>query len=408
MDDRELEARLRAALHRRFDRATPPASLERSVAAIFAGPAPRARGQWFLPRVAWAAGAMAIAVVLLVALTLRPAPIVGPASTPTPSVGGVTSASPAGQSSPTTAGDSRLVIVLATLPERAAAEESQAEAAFSTRLSVIGAPPSGTAVGDGAFVTFVVPAGGPSDAEIRDVLSARGAVSLVGYPASIPEVAQPEPVVGQPLPRGLHEELVGPGGSFGPLAFMSWVVPGDGSGVTMQLQADAARLVGGWLADHTGGRLVLVLDDRVVMAPFTSTPGADGRLVIPAAPGDGTMLQQFAAVVHTPLPPAWSAPSVPVTISKDRADALALELSGSTTTPVLAGDDHSLGLQGIRVPGAVPTEIAVWEVMVNGTFGPSPGCGANPTPTFPAVCREHTNRILFINAVTGELVSTVF
>lgn len=97
MDDRELEARLSARLHQRFDRAEPPLALSRDIsdARLYARSSGRRSG---LISLLAAAAVFAVAVVALGAWFSRPADIGG---VPTASPGATASPSPAATVAPT-------------------------------------------------------------------------------------------------------------------------------------------------------------------------------------------------------------------------------------------------------------------------------------------------------------------
>ncbi len=101
MDEHELEHRLRARLHARYDRGGPSEAFRSSLARSLTPEAARGGGFRFAISTAWPILAAAAIVVIAVAvLALRPAAVVGPGATPRATATPTASASPSGTPSP--------------------------------------------------------------------------------------------------------------------------------------------------------------------------------------------------------------------------------------------------------------------------------------------------------------------
>ncbi len=101
MDEHELEQRLRARLHARYDRGGPSEAFRSSLVRSLTPEAARRGGLRFAFSTAWPILAAAAIVVIAVAvLALRPAPNVGPGATPTATATATATASPSSSPSP--------------------------------------------------------------------------------------------------------------------------------------------------------------------------------------------------------------------------------------------------------------------------------------------------------------------
>ena len=318
MDDRELELRLQAHLHRRFDDAQVPAGLE---AAVLQGMRTQPRRVAFDLRrrpidLGWS---LVAAVAVLVVGSFLFVRINGPISpgasaTPGPSV---------------TLPTSRDFIVLpptAAVPSKASS--SLATDVLSARLRALG---FGTfSSGGGYAITFELGNEGPSDAAVRRVLAATGDVRFLPLP---PEDYYGEhgleAMVGQPLPKD-EPALFGWEGiasvSIGAAA-QGAETPGPSAMPTIEitLKPAAASAFGDYTAAHVNEHFAIVVDGKVASVPVVNGAIPGGQISIVGGGEDPDAFRGLAAIlVGGLLPEEWRGADVPQVISQRAAVASAL------------------------------------------------------------------------------------
>lgn len=358
MDDRELEARLRAHLHTTVDDAQPPRELASSVKQLLATQ-PRGLG---LPgrrvrspmRLGFSLTAAAAAVVLLAIAIANLGSRLGPASN---------GSSP----SPSAAPSERTFVVLpptAEVPSKP--EASAASDVLTARLRALGVDNFTMSGGYGMTLT-VLDLAGPSDDEVRAVLAAPGIVQFIPIPAGDPTVS-----VGQVLSSPALF------GSDGVKRVADATDQNGQPALRLELTPTAAQLLANDTRRHVGGQLAIVIDGRVASAPIIQTAILDGSVQItnessPQGVGLDPVIR--AILIGGPLPSPWRQAPVVSVIPSGAAEAIAVREAG-TPARVVSADAQALRLAGWRW-------IAVWNVVLAGDFpascpsivGPGETCG---------------------------------
>ena len=354
MDDRELEARLRTHLHRRFDNATPSPELASGVRQAIATPPrrfglPAVRGGSL--RLGWSAMGAVLVVAIVAVAGLRIGGLLDPGSAnPTPSA--PTSAPPT----------ERQFIVLPPVDAAPTKTESSLAAnVLTARLQAIlgvGDDPGAFTTAVGNAITFRLPITGPSDESIRAVLRAQGEVAFVPLPESYTDGTHTAEV-GQNLPT--DEPVL-----FGWDGIASAAMDVDQQGrpaLTITLRPAAAEAFGDFTAAHAGGTIAVVVDDDVALLPVINEPIRGGEIQLsggglPGSAEQAAFVEASAILVGGKLPDAWSAlpPSVPEILQPhELAFGFARELPGVT----VASADLDAVLQGRRW-------VAVWRTHLAG------------------------------------------
>lgn len=369
MNDRELELRLQAHLHRRFDDAPIPAGLE---AAVLQGiqTQPRRIAFDLRPRRLALGWSLVAAVAVVVAGSFLYGSFHGPippgaSATPRPSA---------------TVSTSRDFIVLpptASVPSKASS--SLATDVLSARLRALG---FGTFTSGGGFgISFQLGNEGPSDAVVRRVLAATGDVQFVPLP---PDDyfgdGGLEATVGQPLPKD-EPALFGWEGiasvSIGAAA-QGAETPGPSApqAIEVTLKPAAARAFGDYTVAHIGEYFAVVVDGKVAVVPVIQAAISGGEVSIVGGGDDAAAFGELAAIlVGGLLPEEWRGAKVPQVVDQEAAVATALtfyptadvESAGLTTRE----DEH-----GTR---------AIWWIVLGGDLPHScralaPGATVCPAP----------------------------
>ena len=395
MDELELEARLRARLHRRFDRIEPPAVLENAVAAILVARPPM---RLLVDRRANLAILAAAAVIVVAggAMLLRPPLAVGPGASPSP----LASVSPNGSSAPIPSesplalrtlpaiSDDRTFLVLPAVGSAPSqADTDQAIRILGIRLATVGLGGSITTFDRIPAFAFGAPPNGASDETIRDLLATPGVITFVGLPAGDYGPSGQQAVVGQPLPvaeptlidrSGIATAILAPRGT-----------------LTLTLNAAATKTFASYTGGHVGDAFAVLVDGKVSIAPIINEPIPSGSIVVTAPPEGEASLERLGVIAMAgPLPDSWLDARVPVLISQADAAAIALR-------SVVSGIPPTVEFLGINVTGSPtsPTGLrGVWSVWVNGTY--ATGCAAPRTPSASPDCRLIP---VEVDAVTGEV-----
>ncbi len=383
MDDRELEARLRARLHRRFDGAEPPATLRPVLVDV---PAASVRA---LPRsvpIAWLAAAVLIVGVVVVAgLGLnRPS---GPGGT-------APTASPSPTASPTPPAPQYIVLPPSgSAPSKAST--SIAVDTLSLRLHAINVGNFWSAAG--YAITFGL-SGDVDDALVRAVLSATGELSFVPLPpedyGSGAEVA----VIGRPLP--VDE----------PVLFGLEQIDSSGVGtsndvptsVHFDLTPIGAAALEVYTSGHVGETFAVLLDGKVAMLVVVQAPISDGRLELTG--GEPSELALLAAIVGSgTLPQEWREPRVPVVISE--AEARSLAVASAASPDAVAVSAELLAHGSATDPGGL---VAAWVVDLSGTLFDRL-CTSSPLQSpVPPPCPALSSGQVVLDAVSGEVLESTF
>lgn len=352
MDDLELERRLAARLHERFDSAQPPAELAASVQRLIATPT-RPVGLADLRigrlRLGWSAIAAVVLVAVVAIVGVRYGSLIGPGASPSPSVGA---------GNPT----ERFFIVLPPVDAAPTKTESSLAAdVLNARLRAllfVGDGPSAFTTGVGNAITFRLPVTGPSDESISAVLRAQGEVAFVPLPESYTNGTH-KAEVGQNLPT--DEPVL-----FGWDGIASAAMDVDQQGrpaLTITLRPAATEAFGDYTAAHPGGTMAVVVDDDVALLPVINEPVRGGEVHLSggglAGSAEQAAFAEAAAIlVGGKLPEAWSSlpPWVPEILQPDElATGLARELPGVTVESA----DLDAVLYGRRW-------VAVWRTHLGG------------------------------------------
>jgi hypothetical protein len=389
MDDRELEARLRTHLHRRFDNALPSPELLSAVRQAVAT-SPR---RFELPAVRGGSrrlGLSSVAAVLMVAVVavaaLQIGGLVEPgAATPTPSA-------PAPP-------ERRFIVLPPVDAAPTQAESTLAADVLSARLRVlfdIGDDPGAFTSAVGNAITFRLPATGPSDEAIGAVLRAQGKVAFVALPQSYADGTH-RADVGQNLPT---DEPV----MFGWDGIASAAMDVDPQGrpvLIITLRPPAAQAFGDYTTAHPGGTVAVVIDDDVALLPAINEPILDGEVQLSGGGLTGSaeqdaFIEAAAILVGGELPEAWSSlpPWVPEILQPNElAVGFARELPGVTVESA----DLDAVLQGRRW-------VAVWRTHLAGRIADDvcPQLSVQWRGSCPVVDPSVT---FTFDAETGELLS---
>lgn len=377
MDDRDLEARLSAHLHRRLDDAQPPAELAASVAQGFATQ-PRRIG---LPglgvhspmRIGFSLTAVAVAVAVLAvaasSLGFHLGPNVGNGPSP----------------SPTAAPVERTFIVLPPTPQVPAKPEAiVAGDVLAARLRALGIGTFTMSGGYGmTFTFFDAPGGpGPTDDTVRAVLAAPGVVQFIPIPTGDPTVS-----AGQTLPHPYPVLF----GNEGIASVREGTDQNGNAALNINLVPAATRLFADYTTNHIGDQLAIVIDGRVASAPIIQSAIAGGDVQVSndsSTIGIALAAQLRAILIGGSLPEAWRGAPVPKIITREAAAALALAEPGATDLLYAQADAELVSGQWR----------AVWSIGVGGSFPDFP-CTESPSP-----CPIAGVEVVKIDAVDGVVI----
>ena len=359
MDDRELEARLRTHLHRRFDAAQTPPGLADAVQQGFATsarPVGLADLRIRAPRLGWSVILVPLVIAILAFAQLQFGlfnGIGGPRATATPAA-------------TTLVNLDRQFIVLpptAALPTKS--ETSQATEVLTDRLSKLGFQVITS--GAGNAIRFMLPTTGPSDDRIRAVLAANGDVEFVPLPAETygdgngPRL---EARVGEPLPT--EEQAL-----FGSEGIESVAIGEDQQArevLNIVLTPAAAEAFGDYTTEHVGEYLAIVVDGRVASLPSINEPIPGGEVQLSfGSESEEAGTDTMAILLGGPLPEAWRTARVPGIVPGQIAISSAM---GQFPRATVESADLDAELDG-------EAWRAVWYVLLTGDVGG----GALPCPT---------------------------
>ncbi|HEY2915779.1 MAG TPA: hypothetical protein VGI98_01060 [Candidatus Limnocylindrales bacterium] len=371
MDDPELEARLRSHLHARLDDAMPSAELEAAVrGGLRAEPVQGGGLRWVAARAPRLRIGLAGAAVVLMALV----------------IGGVVTRPPAGTAtspSPSAPSEGQSFIVLpptAAIPDKTATEAAMV--ILEDRLRTLGVGTFSGAAGNA--IQFEVPAGGPSNDVVRQVLGAAGRVELVPLPAADYGPGGATAVPGQPLPKP-EPPLFG-----GPVRVVVERATDPASGAlstSLNLTATDAPRFAAYTAANVGQQLAILVDGDVALVPIIQSAITDGHLTVTSP--TGTPTPAWAVLLSGPLPDAWRGATVPVLISRDDAAALAFMEPGVQGAPETPNLDARL-IAGSWRP--------IWTVEAHGSF-PDLHCTRGPACPSPS-----TIEIVLIDAINAGIL----
>lgn len=394
MDDRELETRLRARLHERFDTAQPTPELVIGVRQAIAT-RPNAVGVASLRPRRTTSGWAPVAAFALVAVIALAGIGVGNFMVP-----GDPRPSPTPGSTPNETAERWFIALpeFGTTPTRADVET--ARDVLVARLQALGVQPVVQQANPG--VAFEVMTGDATDDAIRAVLGAVGDIAFVPLP---PEDYGPhgdgrvKAVVGEPLPTD-------PSALFGWDGVASVALGDPQEGVTDAPQplrfilSDSGRATfAAWSEAHVDETLAVVIDGRVAFLPMISSPVPDGNVLLaPAlAVGDRDARERYertaAILIGGRLPSAF----------------------GDVTSPAIVPVEDVIAATQRELPSAngliwqldaISDErqwLPIWRVTFGGQF--TPDC--TPSLTGPA-CVVYTRLIATFDASDGVPIEREF
>ena len=383
MDERDLEARLAARLHARFDAVQPPERLVAAVQAGFVEPRPRWQPRFSGARSVLGFAGVVAAVVVIAVLGSNVRPPAG--SSPSASM----------DTTPAPITDRHFIVLppLGAIPTKP--ESSAASEILSERLRALHPEWSFSSAG-GDAITFDVPTG-DDDATVRAVLSATGDIAFVPLPPADYGNGKATAVVGQPLP--VKEPAL-----FGWEGIASASLGTDQQGNTrlsINLKPAAAEALGTYTAANIGQASAILVDGRVALLPFIQSSIQDGALSITPGSLTDPDFKLFAAIVQSaPLPESWRNPRVPVVMNETQARRLALAAAGSSVPAAVTS--AQLGTTG--TPASSTGVVAVWQFGFAGSFSSSCGGGPLPEGVTPGPCAPASTELVTLDAVTGAVV----
>ncbi len=377
MDDRDLEAGLRAHLHQRFDAAQPPPELVSAVQQVIATPArrivlPQLRTGRF--RLGWPVVAVALGLAVIVLGGLRFGGVLDPGlgdATPSP-----TAATPVARD---------FIVLPRSVTEPSKTQTSVANEVLGARLRALGVANLMSASGDA--IHFSLPAEGPPDEAIRAVLGATGEVAFVPLP---PEdygdggfIAE----VGRPLPR--DEPAL-----FGWEGIASLEQSTDEQArptMLVRLKPAARDLFATYTRTHIGDSFAILVDDEVVVVPIVNEPITGGEVMVSGGIDAGTFERTVAILAGGVLPESWARPVVPIVVPRERV--LAAKLADNPAAKL-----ESVGLDAIADG---PGWRAVWRIELQGEFRE-----CIPDPSGNPSCLVASRVEFVLDAETGGQISS--
>jgi len=368
MDDRDLEARLRAHFHASLDDAQPSGQLAERIARGLA-PSPAALGG-FRVRARPSLGfgvVLATAAAIVIALAFGGVvhlPPFGAAPTPT------TFVAPPGRD---------FIVLPPTSAVPGKPVSSDAYDVLAARLRALG---FGTFSGSGGYgIAFQLDDPGiASDDQVRAVLAAPGVVEFVPLPAA--DYSTIAPTVGKPLPK--DEPAL-----FGSEGVSSVTAATDAQGhpaLDINLTPAAAQVFGDYSTHHVAEQLGIVIDGVVALAPVIDAPITGGVVEIsgdPASSGGPDPVAR-AILIGGPLPEAWRGAPVPTIIPREQAVAIA----------TAQADHASVRAAGLEARVVAGQWRAVWTIEVSGGF----------VFPCPSPCPDLSTEVVLIDAVNGGVM----
>ena len=380
MDDRDVEARLSARLHHRFDSAAPPRELVASVEQLIATP-PRRFGRAAVRggslRLGWPAlvAAAAVLVAVVGGVSIGRFPGLG-ADLPT--------AEPSATEPP-----QRWFVVLAPDPAVPAKDSSSlASDIMAARLRALGY--GNFTGGVGYAIRFAVPADGPSDEATRRVLGATGDVEFVPLPPEDYGEGKAVAEVGKALPK--QEPALFGWDGIESVAFGT--DQQDRQTLEFVLKPLARTAFGDYTAGHVMGSIAIVVDGVVVSVPSINEPIPGGQISISNGTVDGSFDAWAAILVGGMLPEAWRGAEVPPVVAREVAIA---EAQRGMPYSTLESADVDAIYEGDRWH-------AVWSVVLLGDFPyacPNVQVGQTPCPTA-------SSALILLDASTGVVLNREF
>lgn len=352
MDDRELEARLRAHLHRRFDDASPSLELTAAVEQVLRT-APR---RLQLPTLRL--GSLSLSWSVLGAAVLVAALAV--AATRLERLPGAPGPSPTSRPTVETIRERQFIVIpraglgpdgLPSAPARDRATE-----VLMDRLGRLGLKGAGSLRTD--VITLTLELEGPSDDSIRRIIAATGDVAFVPLPLAYSNgthVAE----VGEPLPT--NETAL-----FGWDGIASVGITHDDQNrevLSIDLRAEAADAFGEYTSSHVGDTFAIVLDGELAALPAISEPILGGSVqVSDGGPADvfDTFDEAAAILVGGMLPGSWQGADVPDILTRDEA----IEAFGASGMGG-PGTIESVELDALDAADGADRQ-AVWRVTLSG------------------------------------------
>jgi hypothetical protein len=382
MDDRDLEARLRTHLHRRFDNANPSPELTSSVQQILRTVpdsvgfgARRLRSMtpsWSLVGVAAFVAILAVAVVRFGAV-ITPG---DPGSTP--------SAAP-------TSGIERSFVVVPPFGATPTGQETGiATEILTKRLKELGF--DRVSVAGPEFVLFEPE---PTDATVMSVLGATGDVEFVPLPAADYGKGGLAAEIGEPLPRN-EPALFGWDGIASVTRDTS-DQPGSGRrpGVLVTLTPAAKEALATYTKTHIGETFAIVIDGRVALLPTINEPIAGGEVLLTPGIDDTHFGETRAILVGGELPESWAPPGVAVPVALD-------VIYASVLRELPSAEVQSIEMDAIRDGDMW---IAVWRIVVDGDVV---GACESASPSDARDCASAHGLVVTFEASTGVPISRTY
>lgn len=399
MDDREFELYLSERLHRRLDGLRPSTELRAGVDQVLSTrPEPIGLALLRSRRRELGWGAL-VAAGLIVAFALANGGLGGPFGPGTPSV--------LPQATGISGMDRHFIVLPPAGYEPDKSDGTLAADVLSARLRAllfVGDSPNAFTTAVGNAITFIVPAGGPSDDSIRTVLRAPGEVAVVPLPESYANGTNTA-VVGQNLPTD-EPALFGWDG----IADATTSIDQEGRPVLLiTLRAAAADAFGTFTTTHIGGTFAIVIDDDVALLPTINEPITDGKIEVSAGGLPGSLeasdfAESAGIIAGGRLPDPWIMSTVPELMSPSDIETI-LELEfGKVEPPLSTSVDLRITAADLDASLVGRRWTAVWRLGLDGLAG---GC---PTP-LPSdergICRWTDPNVTHIfEAETGEWLGT--
>ena len=171
---------------------------------------------------------------------------------------------------------------------------------LNARVHALGIGNFTSAVGYG--IEFIVPQGGPSDAAIRDVLTATGDLRIVPLPTTDYGDGKLAATIGEPLPKD-EPALV----EWDGIASVASDPLAGTPDLTITLKPAAAQAFDDYTAAHVGDSFAIVIDGRVALLPAIMDATTIGQITV--SPGSAESFREPAAIlVGGMLPEAGEAP----------------------------------------------------------------------------------------------------
>jgi hypothetical protein len=372
MDDRELEVRLRAHLHHRFDGAAPSPELAASVGQVFATrPHRTVLGGLRLgsARFDWQAVAAAAVVAAIALLSLNIGHL-GPAANPTQSV------------PPTQGSSERLFVVLPPdggQPSKA--DTIQATNVLSARLRALGF--GNFSSGGGFAITFELGPGSATDAAVRRVLTAPGVIAFIPLPVA--DYGQfgdgpNQAIIGEALPKA-EATLFGWDG----IASTSPAASETDRRIDVHLTPTAAAALAAFTTAHIGESFAIVIDGKVALVVQVMAPITSGQATLSVPTNDSGTIAAAILFGGAALPASWQGASASVIVSQDVAATSAERATGGQLR------DASLSVEQAVAGGSLSV---VWNVTIQVADCPAlASCPYSPG-----------DYLVTVNAVSGDVL----